>query len=273
MRRKVFDELGFSVRMRAAMRDALLRRREGLTLVSSVPGQGRSTTVTSLIFDFNPEPSSARRRAEARSGGVAMRISRLSIVDEICDERGAEIVHRRLERGDTVFATIQAGCIAESIEALLGFGFPSGDLSRWVRGCLNQRLVPAACPACRVPVFGATSQAEPFRDLIALLADEGEPGDISFAYCRGCDECAGLGQGGDTAVFEWLDPVCLGGLSAAASRGEMRAYLDHGTSNRGAGFNNEFGCGACITFEEDLRDKVQAHVLTIQQGASLQRSL
>lgn len=272
MRRKVFDELGFSVRMRAAMRDALLRRREGLTLVSSAPGHGRSTTVTSLIFDFNPEPSSARRRASARNGGVAMRIPRLSIVDEICDERSSEIVHRRLERGDTVFATIEAACVAEAIEALVGFGFPAGDLSRWVRGCLNQRLVPGCCPACRVPVFGATSQARPFRDLLALVADDGLAGDISFAYCRGCDECGGLGRGEDAAVFEWLDPVCLAGLAAAASRGEMRAYLDRGIRDRGAGFNDEFGRGACIPFEDDVRDKVHAQALTIQQGASLLRS-
>jgi type II secretory ATPase GspE/PulE/Tfp pilus assembly ATPase PilB-like protein len=250
MARLPFRELGFTLRMRAAMSEALHSRREGLILITSPPRSGRSTTLSALLFDFSPYPE------------IAAQFSRASIVEDVADPRAIQVVHERVVRGECVFVTMIAESVAEALASLVELGFPAGDLRDRMRGALNQRLARRTCPGCQVPIYATTQAAaeylEPARRL-QLIADGA---DASFVSCRGCWECGGLGHGGNLGVFEWLNPICLSELGNQASPEEVRRYL----RIRQPHMSEMVGSGAHISLLDDLREKVLERSITIEEA-------
>lgn len=253
MKRLPFKELGFTMRMRAAMGEALRTRRTGLMLITSPPGMGRSMTLSAMVFDFSPYPEAATQ------------FSRASIVEDIADVRAAEIVRERAARGECVFVTMIADSIQDALAELVEHGFTGNDLRDHMRGALNQRLAQRTCPGCQVPVYATTQAGVEYAEHAQMLRLAGEGEDVSFVSCRGCWECGGLGHRGKIGVFEWLDPVALGDLDGDANAGEVRRYFQ----SREPHMSETFGSGAHIGLIDDLREKVIERSVTIEEAAAL----
>lgn len=260
MPRLAFRELGLTPRMRAAMSGALLRKKTGLFLIGSRTGQGRSTTLASVVFDFNPYPSSGS--AHKRATGV----TRISIIEDIHDARAAERARERVMDGELVFASMIAADVAESLSMLLRFGFGIDQLRGQLRGALHQHLAPRACPQCAVPIWASTSAGSRFTSLVDRVGlSDAAPDDASFIHCRGCEACDQTGELGWIGLFEWINPICLTGFHAEPTPGNLTNYLgdqrDEWTDRQGA--------GAYISMREDLREKVLDRQIAIGAAADL----
>lgn len=262
MARLSFGELGMSLRMQAALGDALRRKRRGLLLLTGPPGSGVSSTLNSLLFDFNPYPgpaSGAPLDSESPSGPPP----RISILEGFGRAGDAAELRLRLSRGEVVFVTLPCESVVHALRALLAFGVEAPELRASLRGCLNQRLVPRPCPECSLPVWGVTRLGSEFAPMVERLNLRAkENGDLSFLHSRGCAHCRNTGTRGRIAIFEWMDPVCLDEPKPEAS---AEAWLSQ-FEMQSRSFPCSHGSGAYISFGEDLREKIADRKIAIETG-------
>lgn len=211
------QDLGFNERDFAVV-DKIIRRPNGIFLVTGPTGSGKSTSLYSFLSEVNKidvRIMTAEDPIEYHMAGInqvqmqseiGMTFARalraflrqdpdIIMVGEIRDRETAEIAINASLTGHMVFSTLHTNDAAGAFPRLIDMGVEPFLIASAVAGVMGQRLCRRLCPDCRreVPLDRKyyTLAAPPERETVW------EP--------AGCDKCSRTGYKGRRALFEVLE--------------------------------------------------------------------
>jgi general secretion pathway protein E len=218
---KDLDALGFSVHD-AQRWEALVKRPNGIILVTGPTGSGKTTTLYSTLKRIATEevnvstvedpiemiePSFNQTQVQLQldfgfSEGLRALMRQdpdIIMVGEIRDSQTAEMAVQAALTGHLVFSTLHTNDAPSAVTRLMELGVPSYLITATLLGVLAQRLVRTLCPHCKVPDPAATREA---------LAGVVKPWQISGGYKPfkpvGCVDCRMTGFMGRMGLYELL---------------------------------------------------------------------
>ncbi len=254
------DQLGLPGAVRAELEE-IIRRPNGICLVTGPTGSGKTTTLYSALRAINtPDLKllTAEDPVEYEIEGImqlpvnpaigltfaaALRSflrqdPDVIMVGEIRDLETARVAIQASLTGHLVFSTLHTNDAAGTVTRLIDMGVEPFLIASTLEAVLAQRLLRRICPHCRAPA----------RPAPAVLAQAGLGPETATEFFRGagCRQCNGTGYLGRRGLFEWLrltEPLrelVLQGAptarlrQAAAARG-MRTLRDEGIRAARAG--------------------------------------
>lgn len=196
----------------------IIRRSEGLILVTGPTGSGKTTTLYSAISELDLSQINVMTiedPVEYKLDKIAQIAVRPQIdltfarglrhilrqdpdvimVGEIRDLETAQIAIQASLTGHLVFSTLHTNDAASAVTRLVDMGIEPYLLSASLIGVLAQRLVRKVCPYCRV-------EGHPSSTLLDQLGIE-ESSSI-FYRGRGCSECFDSGYKGRHGLYELM---------------------------------------------------------------------
>lgn len=200
---------------------ALVKRPNGIFIVTGPTGSGKTTTLYSGLREVNkPEIKilTAEDPVEYEIDGIMQVAINHQVgltfakalrsflrqdpdkimVGEIRDLETAQIAVQASLTGHVVLSTLHTNDAPGAITRLIDMGLEPYLISASLEGVLGQRLVRAICPTCRTAY-------EPDQEIIELLeVDPLEIADRQFYYGKGCAECNSTGYRGRQGLFELL---------------------------------------------------------------------
>jgi general secretion pathway protein E len=218
---KDLDSLGFS-RHDAERWESLVKRPNGIILVTGPTGSGKTTTLYSTLkrlateeVNVNTiedpiemiEPAFNQTQVQPHidfgfAEGVRALLRQdpdIIMVGEIRDLHTAEMAVQAALTGHLVFSTLHTNDAASAITRLLELGVPSYLISATVLGVLAQRLVRTLCPHCKEPDPDTTA------DTLAAAVRPWKFNHAPRAYRPvGCIECRLSGYRGRMGLYELL---------------------------------------------------------------------
>jgi len=212
------EELGFSEEMLNHFKQ-LIRRPNGIILVTGPTGSGKTTTLYAILNMINStdkniitieDPveyrlASIRQTQINPKAGINFATGLRSIlrqdpdvimIGEVRDLETSEIALQSALTGHLVLSTLHTNDAPEAITRLMDIGVEPYLISSSVIGVLAQRLVRSICPDCKVPY-----QVDP-----KSLGDEfsKSEGPVTLYRGKGCKNCKQSGYRGRTGIFELL---------------------------------------------------------------------
>ncbi|MFA4985533.1 MAG: ATPase, T2SS/T4P/T4SS family [Candidatus Brocadiia bacterium] len=199
----------------------LIRRPNGIILVTGPTGSGKTTTLYAALNVLNrPDRKiiTAENPVEYHLDGINQcnvhpkigftftRIIRammrqapnIILVGEIRDLETAEIAIQAALTGHLVFSTLHTNDAPSAITRLIDIGLKPFLVSSSIQAVMAQRLVRKVCPDCR-------EQYEPeYAKLIAIGMTKREIEQATFFHGRGCRSCKQTGYRGRIGVFELM---------------------------------------------------------------------
>jgi type IV pilus assembly protein PilB len=198
----------------------LLRRPNGIILVTGPTGSGKTTTLYASLNMINSmekniitieDPVEYRlpliRQTQVNlKAGITFASGLRSIlrqdpdvimVGEIRDLETSEIAIQAALTGHLVLSTLHTNDAPEAITRLMDIGVEPYLISSSVIGVLAQRLVRTICPDCKTPY-------QPDPSILAELGDDvlkGKEG-LTLYRGKGCKHCKQSGYWGRTGIFE-----------------------------------------------------------------------
>ncbi len=221
----------------------LIRRPNGIILVTGPTGSGKTTTLYAALSKINSpdkniitveDPIEYQIRGVGQiqvnpkidltfANGLRSILRQdpdVIMVGEIRDTETAEIAIQASLTGHLVFSTLHTNDAPGAITRLIDMGIEPFLVSSSVIAILAQRLVRLVCPACK----------EYYRPTAAELADLGiDAGAVppeGFARGRGCAACMRTGYRGRTGIYELLlvDAGVRELVMKNADAGTIRSY-------------------------------------------------
>ncbi len=210
-------DLGFSERDFAVV-DKVIRRPNGIFLVTGPTGSGKSTSLYSFLHEVNTMDVrilTAEDPIEYQMDGIIQvqmnkdigldfaRTLRAFLrqdpdkimVGEIRDKETAEIAINASLTGHMVFSTLHTNDAAGAFPRLTDMGVEPFLIASAVAGVMGQRLTRRLCPKCR----RAAPLDMKYYDL--PYAPESQ----TVYEPEGCESCAKTGYKGRRAIFEVLE--------------------------------------------------------------------
>jgi len=198
----------------------MLRRPEGIILVTGPTGSGKTTTLYSLLAHVSSESvnvmtledpveyplplvrqTSISEAAKIDFAGGIRSLMRqdpdIILVGEIRDAETAEMALRAAMTGHQVFSTLHSNSAIGAIPRLLDLGIRPDLLAGNIVGIVAQRLVRRLCEQCRQPV-------EPEADGVPHASMASADPAASIFVARGCAACDFQGYRGRIAIMEIL---------------------------------------------------------------------
>ncbi len=200
----------------------------GMILAVGPTGSGKSTTLFSLLSQFNPEDkniSTLEDPVEYRIPGVnhtqinpAIKFTfakglrsllrqdpDIIMVGEIRDDETARLAIEASITGHIVFSTLHTNSAAHTIQRLVNLGVDPLLISSSLRAVVSQRLARKLCPHCKVQygpdpkikkfIMGKVGKYIKTRDDMKL-----------FKACEGwCDKCNNTWYNGRIGLYEVLE--------------------------------------------------------------------
>ncbi len=235
--------------------EELLKRTNGIILVTGPTGSGKSTTLYAAINRIHTEDKNiitVEDPVEYQLKGIGQihvnpkigltfasglrSILRqdpdVIMVGEIRDVETAEIAIQASLTGHLVLSTLHTNDAPSAIVRLIDMGVEPFLVASSLMAVLAQRLVRVICPHCKEPY--APSEIE--RSYFENLPPEGK---FTLYRGKGCDKCQGKGYLGRTAIFETLlitdavrqmisDKVNAQGIKNIAVAGGMKTLRNDG---------------------------------------------
>jgi len=252
------DQLGASFADLEKMR-TLLRKPEGMILVTGPTGSGKSSTLYAMIQEIyspnrnivtieNPVEYNVKGVSQVdineRQGLTFAAVLRsvlrqdpdVIMVGEIRDRETAEIAFRAAQTGHLVLSTLHTNDTPSAITRLLDIGIEPYLIAPSLVAVIAQRLVRKVCESCAEPVATVGSN----------------PAVRELRQGKGCPACHGLGFSGRSAVYEVLE-VSQGiqqAIEAKAAESEIRALAEE---------------EGMISLRENATAKVEAGVTTLDE--------
>jgi type IV pilus assembly protein PilB len=220
----------------------LIRRPNGITLVTGPTGSGKTTTLYSALNELNeitdkiittedpveydidgivqvPINSDIGVTFAACLRSILRQDPDKILVGEIRDLETAQIAVQAALTGHMVFSTLHTNDAPSTITRLRDMGLETFLITATLEGILAQRLVRKICEDCR-------SEFEPSPEMLMEL--NLRPQDVSgkkFFYGRGCDRCNNTGHRGRIGIFELvlMNDELRDMVSAGASTDQLRA--------------------------------------------------
>jgi len=215
------EDLGFTDEMLLRYKQ-LLRRPNGIILVTGPTGSGKTTTLYASLNMINSmdknivtiEDPVEYRLALIRQTQVNLRAGitfatglrsilrqdpDVIMVGEIRDLETSEVAIQAALTGHLVLSTLHTNDAPEAITRLMDIGVEPYLISSSVVGVLAQRLIRTICPNCKVPI-----QLDPmlFSELGENFLKPKEP--ITVYRGKGCKNCKQSGYYGRLGIFELL---------------------------------------------------------------------
>lgn len=262
------QELGFGDDDYARFQ-SIIRRPNGILLVTGPTGSGKTTTLYAALSELNtPDrkiitaedpveyniPGINQCEVRREIGRTFARILRamlrqapnIILVGEIRDQETAEIAIRAALTGHLVFSTLHTNDAPSAITRLIDMGVPAFLVASSIQAVMAQRLLRTICKNCKEPVTYTERELE----TVNLTPDD--VANITLYHGTGCDECNGTGYRGRIGIFEMM---------------EMNAELQELTFNRAP--TNKLRDVAINTGMVDLRRdgvrKILRGVTTIEE--------
>ena len=269
------NKVGMESQLLATFRN-IIRRPNGIILVTGPTGSGKTTTLYSALNELNEITDkiiTTEDPVEYEIDGIiqcpinheidltfasALRsILRqdpdIILVGEIRDLETAQIAVQASLTGHMVFSTLHTNDAPTAITRLRDMGVEPFLITATLEGILAQRLVRKICDDCR-------TEFEPSKEMLMEL--NLRPHELSkdqkFFYGRGCERCNNTGHRGRTGIFE-LVPIndeLRDLISTGVSTDELRKHCrQQGMETlREAGLKALFS--GITTIEEVVRETV-----------------
>ncbi len=211
------NQLGLSERSLSAV-DRMLRRGEGIVLVTGPTGSGKTTTVYSMLetlgngsrnivsiedpvefaVPFVRQMEVNERHGLTMASGLRTMLRMdpdVVFIGEIRDTEAAEIGMRAASSGKYVISTLHTRDVPSTVTALRDLHIDNRSLAGNLTGILSQRIIRRLCLKCR--------RAEPPNDEQRRLFEQLDlsPPQELF-HPTGCPDCRGRGYRGRIGVFE-----------------------------------------------------------------------
>jgi len=234
----------------------LIRKPNGIVIVTGPTGSGKTTTLYSALTELNDIETkviTTEDPVEYDLDGViqvqmkpdiGLTFARclrsilrqdpdVIMVGEIRDLETAEIAAQASLTGHIVFTTLHTNDAPSSIARLLDLGVEPFLITATIEGIVAQRLVRKICEKCKTP----------FEPTEAQLMELGlTPADVkgkNFYYGRGCNKCNNTGYRGRTGIFEIMvftdeirelimNQASTGLLRAAGLKAGMKLLRENG---------------------------------------------
>jgi len=215
------EDLGFTADMLALYKQ-LLRKSNGIVLVTGPTGSGKTTTLYASLNIINSadkniitieDPVEYRmeliRQTQVNlKAGITFATGLRSIlrqdpdvimVGEIRDLETAEVAIQAALTGHLVLSTLHTNDATEAVTRLMDIGVEPYLISSSVIGVLAQRLVRTICPSCKASI---PADEEILKEMKAILPESNQP--PLFYQGQGCDDCKQSGYLGRKGIFEFL---------------------------------------------------------------------
>ncbi len=235
----------------------IIRRPNGIFLVTGPTGSGKTTTLYSALNDLNtPDRKiiTAEDPVEYAFKGINQVQVRESIgltfsailksmlrqapniilVGEIRDREVADIAIQAALTGHMVFSTLHTNDAPSAITRLIDMGVKPFLVASSIQAVMGQRLVRILCEKCKQP------DDAPDRKVLRLVGiNEEELANGTLMKPVGCAGCSGTGYRGRRAIFELMtmnseirdlafNRSSISKLRNAAIRGGMRSLVEDG---------------------------------------------
>jgi type IV pilus assembly protein PilB len=215
------ENLGFEPDNLAAF-NKIIRRPNGIFLVTGPTGSGKTTTLYSALDILNrPDKKiiTAEDPIEYAFTGInqcqvkehigltfAMvlrsmlrQAPNVILVGEIRDKEVAEVAIQAALTGHLVFSTLHTNDAPSAITRLIDMGVKPFLVASSIQAVMAQRLIRVLCPKCKQP--DPTPDPKYLR-LVDINADDLLNNTLMGAV--GCDNCSGTGYRGRKAIFEMM---------------------------------------------------------------------
>jgi type IV pilus assembly protein PilB len=213
-------ELGMAAALEATVRE-IVRRPNGIVLVTGPTGSGKTTTLYSCLRLINtpavkiltvedpveyeldglmqlPVNPAIGLTFAAALRSFLRQDPDVLMVGEIRDLETAQIAIQAALTGHLVLSTLHTNDAAGAVTRLTDMGVEPYLLCATLEAVLAQRLVRCVCPDCRAPADAPAT----LREQLGL-----EPEHLAGRHLvrgRGCEACRQTGCRGRTGIFEWL---------------------------------------------------------------------
>lgn len=235
----------------------LIRRPNGILLVTGPTGSGKTTTLYSALDVLNrPDRKiiTAEDPVEYSFAGINQCQVRESIglsfssilrsmlrqapnvilVGEIRDREVADIAIQAALTGHLVFSTLHTNDAPSAITRLIDMGVKPYLVASSIQAIMAQRLIRMLCPDCKQIEENPDKK---MLELIGITQDEVEKNPIYKAV--GCSSCGKLGYKGRKAIFEMIvmnneirdlafNRAPLSHIRQAAVRNGMKSLVEDG---------------------------------------------
>lgn len=234
------DKLGFSDHNERLLK-RLLRRPEGIIIVTGPTGSGKTTTLYSVLHHINSVDINIMtlenpveyqltmlRQADIKEDkGMDFVMGVKSIlrqdpdvifVGEIRDEATANMAMRAAMTGHKVFSTLHTNDAVGAIPRLIDIGIPPYLLAGSLICVMAQRLVRRLCVHCK--------EEKPISSDEARILGVAENKGTKISHPKGCEKCFGTGYKGRIAIHEIfpMDKEMDELIATGASRKVMLDY-------------------------------------------------
>jgi type IV pilus assembly protein PilB len=234
----------------------IIRRPNGIFLVTGPTGSGKTTTLYSALailntpdrkiitaedpveYNFNGINQVQIREQIGLTFGIVLKsmlrqAPNIILIGEIRDREVADIAIQAALTGHLVFSTLHTNDAPSAITRLVDMGVKPFLVASSIQAVLAQRLGRVLCPMCKA----IDDAPDPkFLKLVDISPEEAM-GKVMKAV--GCPNCKGTGYRGRKAIFEMMimnseirelafQRAGVSKLRAAAVRGGMRSLLGDG---------------------------------------------
>jgi type IV pilus assembly protein PilB len=214
------DKIGMEEVMLRKFRE-VLRRPNGIVLVTGPTGSGKTTTLYSALSELNdvedklittedpveydidgivqvPIDSEIGNTFAACLRSILRQDPDRILVGEIRDVETAEIAVQASLTGHMVFSTLHTNDAPSTVTRLRDMGVPPFLITATVEAILAQRLVRRICTGCREEVM-------PGSDVLADLdMTSDQAADKKFYRGKGCERCNRTGYKGRLGIYELM---------------------------------------------------------------------
>jgi type IV pilus assembly protein PilB len=200
----------------------LIRRPNGIILVTGPTGTGKTTTLYAFLNLINSKEKNIitiedpveyrlaliRQTQVNPKAGITFATGLRSIlrqdpdiimIGEIRDRETSEIAHQAALTGHLVLSTLHTNDAPEAISRLMDIGVEPYLISSSLIGVLAQRLVRTICPDCK---SSYTADPNVLGELGAEVSKSNGP--LTLYRGKGCRNCKQSGYRGRTGIFELL---------------------------------------------------------------------
>jgi type IV pilus assembly protein PilB len=211
------NQIGFNEDTLLQMK-ALLKRPNGILLVTGPTGSGKTTTLycglsfvssvgKNIVTIEDPveyqlpyvnqvQVNEDQKLTFARSlRSILRQDPDIIMVGEIRDRETAEVAIQAALTGHLVLSTLHTNDSASAIARLVEMDVETYLLAAAIIGVVAQRLVRLVCPNCRTNYF-------PPREYLERIGWQGR--NTTFVLGRGCEQCFDTGLRGRTGIYELL---------------------------------------------------------------------
>ena len=255
----------------------IIRRPNGIFLVTGPTGSGKTTTLYSALGELNrPDrkvitaedpveyllPGINQVEVKSSIGlnfasiirAMLRQAPNVILVGEIRDSETAEMAIQASLTGHLVFSTLHTNDAPGSVTRLIDMGVQPFLVASSVMAVMAQRLARVACPKCREPV------TPDLAELDAFSISQEQAAVATFMRGRGCNYCQHTGYRGRVAVFELMT---------------MNSKLREMTFNREPAQNirRQARLMGMKSLAEDATDKALKGITTLLEVARLQKAV